>query len=330
MIEGSQSRKYLLTINNPQEQGINHDFINNACTDLILDYYCMSDEIATTGTKHTHIFLYRQSPIRFGTIKNKFPTAHIDKAYGTCQENKDYVAKIGKWKESMKSETSIEGTFEEHGIMPTEQSEKAPLMTQLLSSIENGDTTAEIIKNNPKFGFKVKDIDVLRETLLSEKFSKENRDITVTYLYGDTGTGKTRSLYEKYSPIDICRITNYKGDKVNFDSYHGQNVLVFEEFHSQIPLPDMLSYLDRYPLMLPARYSDRVACYTHVYLISNLSLMEQYHYEYMNDKKTWDAFLRRIDIIIHQIAPNNQLLVKKEELLNDSTRNNKFIPFNKN
>lgn len=327
MIEGSQSRKYLLTINNPQEQGITHEFINAKCIDLIPDYYCLSDEIALTGTMHTHIFLYRQSPIRFGTIKNKFPTAHIDKAYGTCMENKEYVAKTGKWKNTTKADTSIEGTFEEYGVIPSERAEKAPLMTQLLESIENGDSTAEIIKNNPKFGFKVKDIDVLRETILSEKFSKENRKITVTYIYGDTGTGKTHSIYGKYNPRDICRLTSYKGDKVIFDAYHGQDVMVFEEFHSQIPLPDMLSYLDKYPLMLPARYSDRVACYTHVYILSNIPLIEQYHYEYLHDRKTWEAFLRRIDVIIHQISPSHQVLINKEEIYNDSTGYNKQNPW---
>ncbi len=314
MKEGSQSRKYLLTLNNPQEQGISHDYINAACTDLILDYYCLSDEIAQTGTRHTHLFMYRNSPIRFLTVKNKFPTAHIDKAYGSCKENMEYVSKTGKWIGSLKSETTIEGTFEEYGMMPSEQSEKAPMMTQLLTSIENGDSTAEIIKNNPKLGFKVKDIDTLRETLKAEKYMKENRMITVTYIYGDTGSGKTSYVYDNYSPNDICRITTYKGNRIVFDAYHGQDVLVFEEFHSQIPLPEMLSYLDRYPLMLPARYSDRVACYSQVYILSNIPIERQYHFEYLNDRKTWDAFIRRIDKIIHQKDTGSQILIDKETI----------------
>ena len=300
MVENSQSRKYQLTINNPKEIGIDHEFIINACDNLIPDYYCLSDEIASTGTPHTHIFIYRSSPIRFGTLKGKFPTAHIEKAYGSCLENKCYVEKSGKWKDSSKAETSIKGSFKEFGTMPSEQSEKAPAMTELLDAIKNGDSTAEIIMKNPKFGFKVKDIDVLRETFLADKYSKENRDISVTYVYGNTATGKTYSIYEKYCPSEVCRITSYKGDKVIFDAYHGQPVLVFEEFHSQVPLPDMLSYLDKYPLMLPARYSDRVACYTHVYILSNIPLEEQYSYEFKNDPKTWSAFLRRIDTTIRR------------------------------
>lgn len=82
-----------------------------------------------------------------------------------------------------------------------------------------------------------------------------------------------------------------------FDSYHGQNILVFEEFHSQIAIPDMLNLLDIYPIQLPARYSDRTACYTNVYIISNLPLELQYTDVQAFDIKTWNAFIRRISCI---------------------------------
>ena len=49
-------------------------------------------------------------------------------------------------------------------------------------------------------------------------------------------------------------MTNYRATRgISFDGYHGQDVLVFEEFSSQIPIEDMLNYLDIYPLSLPAR-----------------------------------------------------------------------------
>ena len=69
---------------------------------------------------------------------------------------------------------------------------------------------------------------------------------------------------------------------------------MFEEFHSQIPIEAMLNYLDIYPLTLPARYSDRTACYTKVYLTSNLPLKEQYPSVRHSRPETWRAFLRRI------------------------------------
>lgn len=317
MRDNTQSRKYLLTINNPLNCGFTRDKILEELNKLSLDYFCLADELASTGTEHTHIFIYSKSPMRFSTIKNRFSIAHIDKAYGSVLQNKEYVSKSGKWKESEKNKTAIENSFFEYGEIPTEQDEKAPMMAQLLSDIRNGETTAEIINKNPKMAFRVKDIDVLRETILSEKYMKESRlNLQVHYLFGATGTGKTRSIYQKHSPMDVCRITNYKGDKVLFDAYHGQPVLVFEEFRSQIPIADMLSYLDVYPLMLPARYSDRVACYTIVYIVSNIDIERQYLDVQRMESTTWDAFMRRI-CSITQFEQNNKKVIYRKEIDNN-------------
>ena len=59
----------------------------------------------------------------------------------------------------------------------------------------------------------------------------------------------------------------------------------------------MLNYLDVYPLMLPARYSDRVACYTTVYITSNIPLEEQYQEIQRRKPETWRAFVRRIHVV---------------------------------
>ena len=133
--------------------------------------------------------------------------------------------------------------------------------------------------------------------ILADRFATENRKLEVAYLYGDTGAGKTRSIYESHDPREICRVTNYRKG-VSFDAYNGQDVLVFEEFHSQIPIGDMLNYLDIYPLSLPARYTDRTACYTKVYITSNLPLTAQYRDEQYHRREIWAAFLRRIHKVI--------------------------------
>ena len=291
----SQSRKYILTINDPQEHGFDHNLIIDRMHLFHPRYFCLADEIATTGTYHTHAFLLGYSPIRFSTVKRRFPTAHIEAAHGSAKENRDYIRKEGKWAETAKAETSVAGTFFEFGELPTEAEETAPKMHQLVQDVTDGRTTVEIIKSNPSFAFKGKDIDALRETLTSERFKTENRDVKVHYFYGDTGTGKTRGIFERHNPEDVCRVTDYgRKTGLRFDGYHGQDVLVFEEFHSQVPIDAMLNYLDVYPLMLPARYNDRVACYTTVYITSNLPLEQQYTDVQRYKPETWKAFLRRI------------------------------------
>ena len=295
MTTNEQSRKWNITINNPQVCELNRDRICEILARFCPDYYCMADEIATTGTYHTHIFLYSASPMRFETVKKRFPTAHIEKAYGTTRENRDYIQKTGKWEDTDKAETSVEGTFYEFGSIPSESEERDPKMHKLIQNVKDGMSTTEIIESNPSLALRTREIDTLRDTLMSEPYKGKYRNVEVIYLFGASGTGKTSGIYNKHPASEICRITDYgRRDGTRFDAYHGQDVLVFEEFNSQISIETMLNYLDIYPLHLPARYSDRVACYTKVYITSNIPLSEQYKTEQQSRPETWKAFLRRI------------------------------------
>ena len=44
-------------------------------------------------------------------------------------------------------------------------------------------------------GSAAKGIDEVRDTLQAERYMSENRKVIVNYLYGDTGTGKTREYF---------------------------------------------------------------------------------------------------------------------------------------
>lgn len=179
------------------------------------------------------------------------------------------------------------------------KAENSPKMSMLIENIKDGKKTTEIIDNSPEFAFRIRDIDILRQALLSEKYTTENRELTVTYIFGASGTGKTSGIYKRHKATNICRITNYRAGKgISFDGYFGQDVLVFEEFNSQIPIEDMLNFLDIYPLYLPARYNDKIACYTTVYITSNIPLNEQYKDVQIHRPETWKAFLRRIHKVI--------------------------------
>lgn len=68
----TQSKKYQLTINNPNEKGLTHEKIfeilkNNFKT---LEYLCMADEQGNTF--HTHVFVCFHSKVRFSMIKSIF------------------------------------------------------------------------------------------------------------------------------------------------------------------------------------------------------------------------------------------------------------------
>ncbi len=308
----SQSRKWALVINNPLEAELDHSAIKNILHRFSLRYFCMADEIAATGTPHTHIFMFANSPVRFSTVKNRFPTAHIEQAYGSSRENREYTEKGGKWAETEKADTSVPGTFEEWGELPDEKEEDAPDMYWLMEALREGKSIMEILAERPKLAFRIREIETLRQAILSDKFSMEKRQLEVTYLYGASGAGKTWGIFEKHDPKSICRITDYGGrNGIRFDAYQCHDVLVFEEFHSQIPISAMLNYLDIYPLMLPARYNDRVACYSKVYITSNIPLEEQYQDIQRCQLETWRAFLRRIHHVTEYLPDGSTIQRKK-------------------
>ena len=312
MENNTQSRKWALVINNPLEAGLDHAAIREILYRFSPAYFCMADEIATTGTYHTHIFLFSPSPMRFSTVKNRFSTAHIEKAYGSAKANRAYILKEGHWADTDKAETSVSGTCEEWGDLPAEKEEEAPEMFKLIQDLRAGKSVMEIIEDNPKLAFRIREIETLRQAILEEKYSAENRALEVTYLYGASGTGKTRGIFEKHDRKSICRITDYGGrNGVRFDAYHCQDVLVLEEFHSQIPISAMLNYLDIYPLTLPARYTDRIACYTKVYITSNIPLEEQYRDIQRYQMETWRAFLRRVQNVIEYLRDGSTVQHKK-------------------
>ena len=203
MENNTQSRKWALVINNPLEAGLDHAAIREILYRFSPAYFCMVDEIATTGTYHTHIFLFSPSPMRFSTVKNRFSTAHIEKAYGSAKANRAYILKEGHWADTDKAETSVSGTFEEWGDLPAEKEEEAPEMFKLIQDLRAGKSVMEIIEDNPKLAFRIREIETLRQAILEEKYSAENRALEVTYLYGASGTGKTRGIFEKHDRKSI-------------------------------------------------------------------------------------------------------------------------------
>ena len=291
-----QGRKWLLTINNPIEKGWDHSKIKDELKQQFksLSYYCLGDEQG--DTYHTHIFILSEIPIRFSTIKKKFPEAHIDKAYGTAKENKEYIQKAGKWADTDKAETTIPDTFEESGEMPEElgQGYRSDI-GEVYRQIEDGMSNAEIMAANPDSATYIGKMDKIRQDILEARYREEWRTLNVTYIFGPTETGKTRSVMETHGYGNVYRVTDYGHP---FDRYAQEPVLCLDEFRSSLLIGDMLNYLDGYPLNLPARYTPRIACYETVYIISNIDLKEQYPNVQANEAKTWKAFLRRIHHVI--------------------------------
>ncbi len=109
---------FLITINNPVEKGYTHDAIKPFLEQQpTLLYYCLADEIGEQGTFHTHIYVLFKPETTFSDIRSMFPRCHIDRCKGNSEQNRLYIMKSGKHKDSDKSLTSVADSFEEYGII---------------------------------------------------------------------------------------------------------------------------------------------------------------------------------------------------------------------
>lgn len=297
LAQDSQSERYQLTINNPLEKEYTHQRIVEIFRQRFqtLEYLCLADEQGTMF--HTHIFVCFSSRVRFSMLKRYFPEAHIEQAKGSVSDNVMYIKKTGKWENDRKHETRIEGSYEEFGTQPPDSRGKRMDMSHLYQMILDDMTNAQILSANQDYILQIEKLDKVRTTILAERFRDTVRlDLEVTYLSGQTGTGKTRGVLEQHGYGNVYRVTDYQHP---FDGYNCQPIIAFEEFRSSLRLNDMLQFCDIYPIELPARYSNKYACYNKVYIISNWPLERQYSELQKDDEESWNAFLRRIHKVIH-------------------------------
>ncbi len=293
MARSAAYRKYQLTFNNPAEHGFSHEVIKTTLAGFSsCVYWCLCYEIGEQQTPHTHLYAAFKNAVEFSTIQQRFYGVHIESAKGSHRENREYIRKEGKWLNDAKHETNLPDTFEESGELPPESDKRQKQSERILELVESGASNAEILRECPTALNHLRNIDAARQTLLEERYRNEYRNLTVTYLWGKTGVGKTRSVMEKYGYANVCRVTNYAHP---FDSYHGENGILFDEFRSDLPTKDMLKYLDGYPLTLPCRYGDKVACFTIIYIVSNIPIEQQYPNVQHDEPETWRAFLRRFE-----------------------------------
>jgi Putative viral replication protein. len=302
-----QSRKWLLTFNNPTDHGYSQDAIVERLEGFVsVLYWCLCDEIGSEGTYHTHLYIAFKTPRLHSVLENAFPGAHRDVVRGTSQQNRDYILKDGEKYNKQPSGsydyvdnsgkrhqgTNYTDTFLEWGELPQERQGKSKDVERIYNLVKDGASNHEIVEAVPSAMLSLEKVNQTRSMLRDSEYANKWRELAVTYIFGGTGTGKTRSVMDKYGYENCYRVTDYKHP---FDTYDGQDVIIFEEFRGGLKNGDMLNYLDGYPLLLPCRYFNRQACYTKVFIITNVPPESQYVGVDLESRK---AFFRRIDKVL--------------------------------
>ena len=128
------------------------------------------------------------NPIRITTLSKRFKNSHCEaidiKIKGVIQSNIDYIQKVSKHVD--KKSCQVEGTWEEVGIRPVirEKKQKEKLADIILKYLEKGMSTADMIKADSRLLNKIRDIELARQTLISQEYMIKERNINVIYIYG--------------------------------------------------------------------------------------------------------------------------------------------------
>ncbi len=236
----------------------------------LTDDDCVTAAIVTlekgkkTEKKHLQVFIRLKNAKTMSACKKAYfgGKSHLERRRGTPHEAWTYC------------EMECEPIFKKGKAPHPDEEAHATIWDQILLRIGEGATEWELLNEFPasfaRYSTGIgKMMTLYYETNLMNRF----REVSVTYLWGPTGSGKTRSILED-DPGGVYRVTNYKHP---FDGYRGQKTIVFEEFYdTHMKITDMLMYLDGYYCALPSRYYDKIARWDNVYVVSNIPLEEQY------------------------------------------------------
>lgn len=295
----TQSRKWMITINNPEDKGFSHAKIKYVLNNIkSIVYWCMCDEVGKkNNTYHTHIVIFRTGAIRFSTLQKLFPAGtQLDMLRGTLQQARDYVRKEGRYKGTDKEDTNLKDTFEESGLVPDERQGQRNDLVALYDLIKDGKSNFEILEDNPNYMLQLDKVEQCREILRYEQFKNVKRDLHVEYWYGAEGTGKTSGVFDLYGGYDkVYRVIDVRNP---WDGYKGQDIVLFDDFRdTMFDITVLLRWLDVYPLELPCRYNNKYACFSKVYFTSNVPFDKLYWHVQKYENATWRAFCRRFHCV---------------------------------
>lgn len=303
----SVSKSWFAVFDNPSDHGytgspeeicekLKDEWISGSPTRSGAWIYCVS----ALGLHHIHMVLEDIKSMRWSAIKKTYALGmHFSPTMGSKKEVEDYINKTGKWEE--KGEKVIYTVT--YGEIKGNQGRRSDL-NKLYELIKLGFSDYEILEDNPQYMKYLDKISRVRETLRYEDFKNKRRlDLHTEFWYGLPGVGKTSGILNMFGDSEVYIVTDYSHP---WDGYKGQDVVLFDDFDSyRIRLNDLLKWLDIYPLELPCRYSNKIACYTKVFITSNFSPQQLWHDDYRYNRVLYDALMRRIHDVKNIRAPDN-------------------------
>lgn len=228
-------------------------------------------ELGDEGYLHWQIVICLTNKGRMATVRGIFGAVH-------CEPTRSAAADEYVWKD----ETHVEGTRFQLGTKPFRRS-NANDWPAIWDAARIGD-----IDSIPA-SVRVQSYSAIRR--IGADYAKPIAICRTCLVYwGVTGSGKSRKAWEEAS-LDAYP----KSPRSKFwCGYQGQENVIIDEFRGAIDIAYLLTWLDRYPVIVEVKGSSLVLRATKIWITSNIHPSEWYP---GLDPSTLDALLRRLTIV---------------------------------
>jgi hypothetical protein len=304
---GSRHASYFIVINEGAMEGNTPDEYYQKLPKKVEDrlnpnFYAYNMEKNKAGKLHIHLYLELEgNGVRFKTMQNVFPGAHIELRRGSPRQALLYLEKPQgvTFGGQEKSHTVVIPVVKVGDFAPYElikyrrKSPSAVMKTQEKFDyfLENCNSFEEVKYTDVHFATMHQK---MLESAFSEKqftdFIKSDRvhtfenqngnkcytvDRKVYYLWGSSRVGKSHGVERKFGQENVSSVGSLcRGMK--FDDYRETPVMILDEFYSQLSINEALGVLDDKIGYLPCRYANKRNLSTTIVLTSNDPLWEQY------------------------------------------------------
>lgn len=293
-ILGTKARLWLITINNPQNHGISLEqsgilerFKEDIKTGRVTYVASVMEQSLTVDendkhTPHGHIAAYFPSQELGGHLHKLFPMAALQDCKANILSVRQYLIKdpTGAWYKKYPEKfgeklPDDEANFWEWGIIPDGRRKSADsqssktLSEDVLQAIREGKNDAEILTKFPTVWNRSAELRKIRFAIMSQKYRPIYRDLNCIYVEVNFPPKEAYKLFA-HTP-DTYVVSDYTHP---WDSYCAEKTVVLTEYVGQFPWFEIRRLLSGNYCTLPARFSDAVACYTNIIIISPLRFAE--------------------------------------------------------
>lgn len=264
-----KARAFQFTLN---QVGKYYELLEDLTNLKTMDYLISCEEEApTTGHKHIHIYAHFRDKYRLSK-KIMSHGAHIEICKGSPKQNIEYIRKDGK-------------ILDEIGEVP----HQGARTVKELKEIDNPD---ELNWNEYNTWKKLKSEEA-NEIKITDWYKP---DIKVTYIWGDSGVGKSKYAKDKCieEGIDTVNVVKHNGDF--WIGVGNAKCAIYDDFRpSDMKPSEFINFIDYNKHTLNIKGGSRQNEYTRIFITSVID--PQYMYSGMVSDEPRKQWMRRMEII---------------------------------